>query len=378
MRAILCKRVLGASLICAASFSGQAYAGYSDVVFFGDSLSDTGNVLSLTRAVGGPLFPNFSDAPGRFSNGPVWTEYLAAGLGTAASALPTQRILTQVGVVSLAQPGEVVGSNYAFGGARTGLSGNAGATTGLLGQLVAWNGAVFNNSLGRAADGNALYVLLAGANDLRDVRNANFGTTPADSAARAAAAADVARAISDTVALLAQAGARHFLLSSLPDLGKTPEAVALDLAPGGAGKQAASSEVTLAFNAALAARAAGVDTFFNANFGIDLDIKMMDLYGYNEAMVNDARTTGGATYGISNVDTACINPVAPGLYFVPGSTAGGNCGVSAFSDDLHPSAAAHRLIGQLALRTVPEPSSLALLIACVMLLSGLQVRSGRS
>ncbi|HMW65246.1 MAG TPA: SGNH/GDSL hydrolase family protein [Accumulibacter sp.] len=369
MLAKLYRRALGASLICAIGFSGQVHAGYTDVVFFGDSLSDTGNVLSLTRAVGAPLFPNFSGSPGRFSNGPVWSEYLAEGIGLADSARPTQRILTAAGVVSLAQPGEVVGSNYAFGGARTGLGGSAGATTGLLGQLVAWNGSTFVNSLTRAADRDALYVVFAGANDLRDVRSANFGTTPADSAARAAAAADVAQGISTAVALLAQAGARHFLLSSLPDLGKAPEALALDQAPGGAGKQAASTEVTLGFNAALAAQAAGVDALFNTNFGIDLDIKLMDVYGLFEAIINDARTTGGATYGISNVDAPCINPVAPGVYFVPGSTAGSNCSVSAFSDDLHPSAAAHRQIGRLALATVPEPASLPLALGGLLLLT---------
>lgn len=264
MLAKLYRRALGASLICAIGFSGQVHAGYTDVVFFGDSLSDTGNVLSLTRAVGAPLFPNFSGSPGRFSNGPVWSEYLAEGIGLADSARPTQRILTAAGVVSLAQPGEVVGSNYAFGGARTGLGGSAGATTGLLGQLVAWNGSTFVNSLTRAADRDAL---------------------------------------------------------------------------------------------------------FNTNFGIDLDIKLMDVYGLFEAMINDARTTGGATYGISNVDAPCINPVAPGVYFVPGSTAGSNCSVSAFSDDLHPSAAAHRQIGRLALATVPEPVSLPLALGGLLLLT---------
>ena len=37
-------------------------APYSSLVFFGDSISDTGNVLSLTTAFAPPPFPTFSGA----------------------------------------------------------------------------------------------------------------------------------------------------------------------------------------------------------------------------------------------------------------------------------------------------------------------------
>jgi len=45
------------------------------IYVFGDSLSDTGNAFSRT---GSPPPPYFN---GRFSNGPVWVEYLADRLG---------------------------------------------------------------------------------------------------------------------------------------------------------------------------------------------------------------------------------------------------------------------------------------------------------
>jgi hypothetical protein len=70
------------------------------------------------------------------------------------------------------------------------------------------------------------------------------GATPGDDAARKAAAQTTAQNISNAIGLLAQAGARHFLVSSLPDLGLTPEAATL-------GNEAASTDVTLQFNAAL-------------------------------------------------------------------------------------------------------------------------------
>lgn len=325
---------------------------YTDVVFFGDSISDTGNVLALSTAVAPPPFPNFPAAPGRFSNGPVWTEYLAAGLGLPGNSDPSRLIFNGTAVVPIGAPG---GDNFAFGGARTGLGGAAGATTGLFGQLIAWNGSAFGGGLTRAADPNALYVVMAGANDLRDARSANAGSTPADAAARAAAAATTAVNVTNAVALLAQAGARHFLVSNLPDLGKTPEAALL-------GVVAASTDVTLNFNAALAAAMAGLDAQFLSLFGVDLDIRALNFFGLAESIYGDATTNGGGIYGITNVTAPCIAPVAPGAYFFPGST-DINCGVSAYSDPLHPSSRVHQFIGQLAVQTaVPEPTAIALVL----------------
>ena len=333
---------------------------YSNLVFFGDSLSDTGNVLSLTTAFAQPPFPNFPGAPGRFSNGPVWTEYLASGLGLASAAKPSNLLFTGSAVVPIGPQG---GQNFSYGGARTGLGGAAGPTTGLLGQLIDWNGSAFSTALTRAADSNALYVVTGGANDLRDARSANPGSTAADAVARAAAAATTAANVTKALALLAQAGARHFLISNLADLGRTPEAVGL-------GVVSASTDVTLRFNADLAADAAFLDAQFLTSFGIDLDIRSIDLYGLSNAVYDDALNHRGARYGIPNVTAPCI---APGpfsrQYFFPDAT-DINCSVSAFSDPLHPSAAAHQLIGRLALAAaVPEPASMALMgLALAMML----------
>src|SRR5262245_61575441 len=52
-------------------------APFSRIVVFGDSLSDTGNFFHLT----GGLVPPSPYANGRFSNGPLWVEYLADDLG---------------------------------------------------------------------------------------------------------------------------------------------------------------------------------------------------------------------------------------------------------------------------------------------------------
>jgi phospholipase/lecithinase/hemolysin len=341
---------------------------YSGLVIFGDSLSDTGNVRSLTLASQTtanpqPTFPNFTAAPGRFSNGPVWTEYLAADLGFASSANPSNLLFNGSGVIPIGAQG---GQNFAYGGARTGLGGSAGATTGLLGQLVAWDNSTSilgGGALMRAADPNALYVVMAGANDLRDIRTANPGAS--DAQVRASAAAGIAQNVTNALGLLANAGARHFLISSLPDLGLTPEAAGLGLID-------ASRDVTLSFNSALAAKASSFDAGFNLVHGVDLDIRTLDFYGLVNRIGEDATHNSGATYGITNITTPCITIGSSSHeYFFPDASATA-CNVAAFSDNLHPSGASHALLGALAAQTalapVPEPTEVAMMIAGLLLL----------
>lgn len=337
---------LAALAIGIAAHVGAAHASpYSDLIIFGDSLSDTGNVLALSSGT----FPAYPAAPGRFSNGPVWTEYLAAGLGLPAGAQPANLLFTGAAVVPIGPQG---GGNYAYGGARTGLDGAAFPTSGLFGQLINWNGSFFGGPLTRAADPDALYVLMAGANDLRDARTTGDATLVDDAATN----------LVNAMALLAQAGARHFLISNVPDLGKTPEAVDL-------GMTKSSTAVTLAFNAALAAGASDLDAAFFGASGVDLDIRTIDLFGLGEAVYDDAVNNSGLTYGITNVTTPCLTRGAfSGQYFAPDATATA-CATSGYSDDLHPSAAFHRLLGQLALSTaVPEPAPLALMALALMAL----------
>jgi cholinesterase len=160
--------------------SEAATADFQKLVVFGDSLSDSGNA-------------------GRFSNGPVWVELLAKRLG-----------------LSLA-PVRFGGTNLAVGGARA-------AGNGLF-DLAAQT--AFFLARGEA-DPKALYVIYAGGNDLRS------GENPARAA----------QAVAASVEQLAAAGARHFLVPNLGDLGVTP-----DYRERGAA--AHGRDQTRAFNAAL-------------------------------------------------------------------------------------------------------------------------------
>ncbi len=291
---------LGFAAVC----SLPAMAQYSSLTVFGDSLSDTGNIFLATGGVT-PAAPYFN---GRFSNGPVWIDHLAAGLGQGAGAVPSL----------------MGGSNYAFGGARTGGAANP---PGLLAQI---NGLWAPSH--PVADATGLYVVVGGGNDLRDARGAS--STPES---RQAAAVAAANNVFNAVSLLASRGAQNVLISNVPDLGATPEAMGLNLV-------ANSSDVSERFNLLIA----GMVPLLEASFS-HLDVTFFDMAGLAAAIRNDALNNGGAQYGILNVLTPCGS--------FPGSI-GISCSVSAFADALHPSAAAHALIGQAALAAVvPEPGT---------------------
>ncbi|WP_326543988.1 SGNH/GDSL hydrolase family protein [Pseudorhodoferax sp.] len=303
-------RRLGALLTVATAAllgSAAAVAGpYSSLTVFGDSLSDTGNIQIATGGATPPA-PYYN---GRFSDGPNWIDVLAAGLGLPGGALP-----------ALAG-----GSNYAFGGARTGIDNNP---PGVLAQVAGLWG-----SAHAVADASGLYVVVGGGNDMRDAR----GATSTDASRQAAAAAAAAN-IFDSVALLASRGAQHVLISTLPDLGRTPEAVALDLV-------APSSDATQRYNALVWAMEAQLEALFSG-----LDVVVLDMNGIGQAIYDDP-----AAYGISNVALPCTGF---------GAVTGGACSTSLFSDALHPSAVAHTIIGNAALAlvvpaAVPLPATAAL------------------
>lgn len=312
-----------------AAASMAAHAGpFSGIFIFGDSLSDTGNVSIAT----GGAQPAAPYAPGRFSDGPVWVETFASGLGLTLTP-------------ALAPGG---GNNFAFGGARTGA---VGTPPGVLAQAVGlWGGGSQAPIPGRA-DPNALYVVVGGGNDMRDARLIFKGDPVADAAARQAAAMSAITNLATTISYLAASGARNVLISTLPDLGVTPEAIALGL-------QAASTDATNRFNA-LIPSLFGLESVpaFNG-----LDIRLLDM----AAVAANVRVNFDE-FGVTNVGLPC------GAF---AGSQGASCATSLFSDALHPSAFAHRLIGEAALAVygVPLPGTLALMVLALALLVLVQRR----
>ena len=306
---------LGLAALCASTAQASPY---SDLFVFGDSLSDTGNLSIATGGAQPPAGQPYYN--GRFSDGPIWIDYLAAGLGLPLGAMP-----------SLAG-----GHDYAFAGARTGTS---GSPPGVLAQVAGmWAPAH------AVADPGALYVVVGGGNDMRDARTAYTTNSAADQAGRQAAAQAAVNNLYNSLAVLAAHGAKHVLIADLPDLGLTPEAVFL-------GVQAASSDASARFNALIL----GLEVQAEALLGLDVDL--LSLAGIGTAVRNDALNNGGGIYGITNVSLPCAGFAG---------SAGTACSASAFSDALHPSSAIGGIFGAAAIALVPEPGSVALVLLAVV------------
>src|SRR4051794_25936876 len=95
--------VFASSLFVACALATPLQAGqFTQIVAFGDSLTDTGNLYAVTQTSPSGPFPPSPYYEGRFSNGPVWVEWLALQLGVPAP-----------------RPFVTGGTNYAFGGAET-------------------------------------------------------------------------------------------------------------------------------------------------------------------------------------------------------------------------------------------------------------------
>jgi phospholipase/lecithinase/hemolysin len=297
-------------------FSGSIVASpFQELVIVGDSLSDTGNIYAAT----GNTFPvSPPNAPGRFSNGPVWVEVLADEFGLPA---PTASLTG--------------GTNFAFGGAPTGSrieAGLGGVDIGMAGQ-VAQIGA---NSSITARLPDALTVVWGGANDLLLSEGTGYNAHPTDTVNNL-----VARVTS-----LIGLGADAFLLPNLPPLDQTPKFLGETTE-----NQQRAAEFSTDFDSAYRTAVAGL-----AASNPTLDFYYFDVYTIIEDVL--ANPNG---YGFTNV----TDPARDGLSVVP------NPDEYLYWDDIHPTTAAHAWLGQLAAERIPLPSVVLLLIPgfCALLIS---------
>ncbi|MEP6906420.1 MAG: autotransporter domain-containing protein [Pseudoxanthomonas sp.] len=303
VRSLLC---VAMALAAAPAF---AQSGYSDTVFFGDSLTDSGHFRPALVQAAGPS----AAVLGRFTTNPglVWAEFMAEDDGTDA--------------VSDNQGGH----NYAVGGARSGIntSGALGPIPSVTAQLSSYLG-----SNGGRADPNALYTVWAGANDLFAV------------AAGAPAQTTIGGAVTSQIGViggLQQAGAQYVLVPNIPDLGKTPQF----LAQGAAGS-AAGTQLSAAYNAAL----------FGGLTSAGLRVIPMDVF----SLIGEI-SASPSTYGFSNVTSPACGALSsllcsPANYATPSAAE-----TYAFADGVHPSTGAHRIIGQYAVSILEAPRQIALL-----------------
>lgn len=303
---------------------------FSQVVAFGDSLSDNGNLQDL---VGVPAAPYWN---GRFSNGAVAVEVLAAGLATTLDDR----------AYGGATSGYYHGPSDYVGGAYTGdLFNLTGVKTGLRGQVDSYLGLDKNTN---GVDSSALYVVWAGANDFE-----YLGATEA-------VAVQTITNLVTSVAKLYGAGARNFLLPNLPDLGITPLALGLnEVIPG---YSAAASGLSEMFNVRLGQAYTGLQWTLND--------PMLSLISFDVMARQRAVAFNPAAFDFSNVTTPCYagEPGGAELSLCPDATG------YFYFDRLHPTAAAHALLGSQMLAAVPEPASMLLMAVGTLGLLGLSAR----
>jgi outer membrane lipase/esterase len=275
---------------------------YSDIFVFGDSLSDTGNILIATEEnipVSPPYFM------GRFTNGPVWIEGLAQRFGLQVS------------------PSLASGTNFAFGGAETGqeVEENFEAEINVLIpslrlQVLNFLASGFIDNPFDGADADALYIVWGGPNDLRKVVMA--GTTDPDAEAQTAV-----NNLAAVIRRLADAGAKIFLVPNLPNLGQTPESRVL-----GPEAMALATDLSTRFNTALKTALDTIEMVSNVTI-FRLDVFTL----LEEAMANPA------AFGFTNVTDPCLT----GGPFMGGRL----CATPEaylFWDAIHPTAAAHAIL----------------------------------
>lgn len=272
---------------------------YDEIYVFGDSLSDTGNVFNATQGA----IPPDPYYQGRFSNGPIWVEYLANDLGLTFN-------LT---------------TNFAFGGATTGFD-NIGLATlpGLQQQITSFT------TTNKSADPNALYILWAGTNDYL---NYFFGGVPNPT--------QTVANLSGAVKALAAVGAKNIMVVNLPDLGKFPVT--------GDNSQISSilSTLTSEHDSSLSADLNLLSQQLNSDVNIiSLDVNSL----FSRIIANPGE------FGFTDVTDSCIGDLS--VVPIPVPTKPVTCTPNEFLfwDSVHPTTVTHKFIGDFAF-SVLEPAS---------------------
>ena len=294
--------VLSSSLVPISAIA----ATFSQIFVYGDSLSDLGRASIATN---GAAPPYSALTNGKFSNGPLWIEYLATKLGIDPN--PTNNP-------------SFANTNFAVGG----------ATTGINNTIVPFLGGVQNqvtNSLAQVTnnpglDPAALYVVWAGANDYLG-GGITDPTIPVTN-------------LSTEITTLIGRGAKNILVPNLPDLGKLPVTL--------------GTPISADLNLLTQGHNAGLGLSLNSLSQINPSVKLslLDVNSLFDRIVTDPSSSG-----FNNVTNGCllVSCTNPDKYL--------------FWDTIHPTTAGHKLIGDLAFETVsptavPEPTiSLGYIVA---------------
>ena len=303
------KRSLVAGAI-ALALSAPASAQFSNVYFFGDSLSDMGSFK--------PVLP---PGTGLFTTnpGPVWAAPFAQHYGFTAV------------------PANQGGNDYAYGGA------NVTATPGYpdtppISSAVPIVNQVTQFLTKGPLDQNAIYSVWGGANDMNATLDKVFAGQMTQAQAQAYMAG-VAKDLVTQVARLSAAGARYIIVVDIPDVGKTPDA--LD-----AHQSAAITAFTQYFNGLVRTGldGLGIQTIRLNTFSLLNELVANPAaYGFT----NSTQRACGATTAVLCTPASLVDPKAPQTYM--------------FADGHHPTTALSAIFAQYAISVIDAPQQMGLL-----------------
>ncbi len=273
-------------------YSHTSYSQFSKVVIFGDSLSDTGNLASVTVSLPPPFYQN------RISNGPVAVDRLTELLGTYAKA-------------SLEG-----GDNFAIAG---------GAILG--DEIEDYNAQVnvFLNRVNYRADPDALYVIMLGGNDLRRIRG-DSSSISADTKISA-----VVNDLRTHTQRLINAGAKQFLIANAPNIGRIPETISQNLQNPGVAARAQA--YTQRFNQQSKVMLTAVASSSNSL------IIQFDLYSAFEELIDNA-----SSLGYTQTTVGCFQFITGSFH--PDCVFGLRFDRFVFFDNLHPTSSTHQRLGE--------------------------------
>ncbi|HEC06591.1 MAG TPA: autotransporter domain-containing protein [Thiolapillus brandeum] len=366
--------VLGASVALAMNLGVAQALEFSDTVFFGDSLTDSGAFKGNPDARG----------DGKFTTSPakVWAEHLADFFSTEALANnPGNPGNTDAG-----------GTNYSQGGAQITNPQGIGQTPSPQNATPIHDQVSYYLNGRDRVSRNALFSLWGGANDtFYNMGLVGAGLPPTHAALSMAVSA---QQLVGEAERLAGAGARYILIPNLPDIGATPAmlldavqragagnpavgdalvAAATVLAMGGADTATVQARALAAAEAALGVPAGSLTPYFQQNVALGTGLSQafngvllaagnaskaniiaLDIYTlFGEAMSDPG------SFGLVNVTgTACttplslqctgdtlVDPRAPGLFL--------------YADPVHPTAITHRILADYAISVVTAPALIA-------------------
>ena len=319
------KRILMVALLALLPFTTATIAadkehGYSRIFIFGASFIDPGNRYADTGLISSPPFidplaPVAYEVGGhRATNGRTWVEVMAQEMGLTKWAKPAYR--------------DPVFGNYAYDHARVRdvdppyivFAPSVGD------QIDAWKNNGYCTGGPMSPMNDTLFVVDTGAADLLDIMVPPGGVDP-DSIFFA-----ILTAMGNHIVELYNCGARNFLVADLLPLGIAP-GVAL------VGDPEEANQLAETFNWFLGQVISDITEALPGT-----NIKTTGFYGFGEAMIEFSEELG-----FTNVTEPCVT------FWVVEDAYCDNPKEYFFWDYLHPTKAAHALLGRHALEQLPAP-----------------------